>query len=165
LTTTVIRDDPSNPYANIGDANPFNHGLTFVWQLSNDLTSATSLGRMTNIDFSLFNTDISYQTPAPGLLPPTSTDRVLSSPAVLGWSFTGTPLGLGRILPGMTTAKMVAQTNAPGFIPVLANIIDGSVVQAPTFGPAPDLVGGIPEPGTLSLMLIGAFGWTWRRKR
>src|SRR5262245_27340677 len=26
LSTTVIRDDPSNPFAGIGDPNPLNHG-------------------------------------------------------------------------------------------------------------------------------------------
>src|SRR5262245_55114308 len=52
LTTTVIKDDPSNPFAGIGDPDPTHHGLTFVYQLHNDATSVTSLGRMTNIDFS-----------------------------------------------------------------------------------------------------------------
>src|SRR4051794_36191826 len=36
LTTTVYRDDPSNPFANIGNADPSLHGLTFVFQLHND---------------------------------------------------------------------------------------------------------------------------------
>src|SRR5262249_37426331 len=57
LTTTVIRDDPSNPFAGIGDPNPANHGLTFVYQLHNDAVSSTSIGRMTNIDYSAFLCD------------------------------------------------------------------------------------------------------------
>jgi hypothetical protein len=157
LTTTVIQNDPSNPYAGIGDPDPANHGLTFVFQLHNDATSTTSLGRMTSVDFSLWNTDVSYQTPAAGLVP-TSVDRAFNG-VTLGWSFTGAPLGLGRVIPGLTTAKMVVQTNAPGYIGVLANVIDGSVVQVPTYGPSPTPIGGdIPEPGTLSLLLLGALG-------
>jgi hypothetical protein len=164
LTTTVILDDPSNPFANIGNPNPLLHGLTFVYQLHNDAVSFNPLGRMTNIDFTPFLTDVSYQ-PGGGLLPPTSTDRT-SSPAIIGWSFTGTPLGLGKIAPGMTTTPLVIQTNAPGFIDVLANIIDGSVVQAPTFRPSPSPpLAGFPEPSALTLLMLGTFGLVWRRRR
>src|SRR4051812_45415842 len=127
LTTLVYLNDPSNPFAGIGDPNPLNHGLTFVFQLHNDATSTTSIGRMTTVDFTPFATDVSYQAPTAGL-PPTSVDRA-SAPSTLGWSFTGFPLGLGRIAPGVSTASMVVQTNAPGYIDVLANVIDGSVVQ------------------------------------
>src|SRR4051794_40510927 len=42
LSTTVIRNDPTNPFAGIGDPNPANHGLTFVYQLHNDASSLTS---------------------------------------------------------------------------------------------------------------------------
>jgi hypothetical protein len=164
LTTTVILDDPSNPFANIGNANPLLHGLTFVYQLHNDASSVNPLARMTNIDFTPFTTDVSYQ-PGAGLLPPTSTDRT-SAAGILGWSFTGAPLGLGKITPGTTTTPLVIQTNAPGYIEVLANIIDGSVVQVVTFGPSPSPpLGGFPEPTALTLLLLGTFGLVWRRRR
>jgi hypothetical protein len=155
LTTTVYQDDPSNPFAGIGDPDPTHHGLTFVFQLHNDATSTTSLERMTSVDFTPFQTDVSYQ-PTIGL-PPTSTDRS-SGPPTLGWSFTGAPLGLGRVLPGLTTTPLVVQTNAPYFVDVLANVIDGSVVQVPTFGPAASPVGGFPEPSSFTLLLLGACG-------
>ena len=163
LTTAVIKDDPSNPFANIGNPNPLLHGLTFVYQLHNNAVSFNPLGRMTNIDYTLFLTDVSYQ-PGAGLLPSTSTDRT-SSPAVLGWSFTAAPLGLGRLTPGATSTPLVAQTNAPGFVEVLANIIDGSVVQVGTYGPSPVPPGDIPEPGALSLLLLGTFGLARRHRR
>lgn len=163
LTTTVIKDDPSNPYANIGNANPALHGLTFVYQLTNNAVSANPLGRMTNIDFTTFLTDVSYQ-PGAGLLPPTSTDRSTSGGVTIGWSFTGLPFGLGKITPGTTTTPLVVQTNAPGFVDVLANIIDGSVVQAPTYGPIPDPLFA-PEPSALTLLLLGGFGFVPRRRR
>src|SRR5262245_54825720 len=74
LTTTVYQDDPSNPFAGIGDPDPTHHGLTFVFQLHNDATSTTSLGRMTSVDFTPFQTDVSFQ-PVPAVIAPTSTDR------------------------------------------------------------------------------------------
>src|SRR6185436_11355390 len=94
LITTVIRDDPSNPFANVGNPNPALHGLTFVYELHNNATSLTALGRMTNIDFSTFLTDVSFQAPPSGLAP-TSVDRSFGPGATIGWSFTGAPLGLG----------------------------------------------------------------------
>src|SRR6188768_2128428 len=56
LTTTVIKDDPSNPYANIGNADPATHGLTFVYQLHNDAVSFNPVGRITHVDFTPFLT-------------------------------------------------------------------------------------------------------------
>ena len=142
-------DDPSNPFAGIGDPNPANHGLTFVYKLHNDAVSLNSIGRMTNIDFSAFLTDVSYQVPAAGL-PSTSTDRSFGVGSVIGWSFTGAPSGLGRLAPGATTALLVVQTNAPGFVEVPANIIDGSVVQALSLGPSPQP--NVPEPATIAFL-------------
>jgi len=159
LTTTVIRDDPSNPFAGIGDPNPANHGLTFVFQLHNDATSATSIGRMTNIDYSGFLTDVSYQIPAAGL-PPTSTDRSGFAGATVGWDFTGVPLGLGKLAPGQTSALLVIQTNAPGFTDVQANVIDGSVLQALSSGPVPSP--NVPEPTALAA--LAAAGLILRRR-
>src|SRR6185369_3311586 len=125
LTTTVIRNDPSNPNSNPGDPDITHHGLTFVFELHNDATSLASLARMTNIDFSSFVSDVSYQTPTTGVLP-TSTDRSAGGGAVIGWNFS--QLNLGKINPGQTSAKLVVQTNAPGFISENANLIDANVL-------------------------------------
>src|SRR5262245_49746018 len=160
LTTTVIRDDPSNPFAGIGDPDPANHGLTFVFQIHNDATSLTPIGRLTNIDYSGFLTEVSYQ-PGAGLLPSTSTDRSAAPGTTVGWSFTGAPLGLGRIAPGQTSALLVIQTNAPGFEDIPANIIDGQVLQAISSGPTPSEI--VPEPGIAGLLILG--GLTLHRRR
>jgi hypothetical protein len=157
LTTKVYQNDPSNPFAGIGDPDPAHHGLTFVFQLQNDAVSTTSLERMTSVDWTAFQTDVSYQ-PGAGLQPPTSTDR--NGAVTLGWSFAG--LGLGRLAPGATSTLMVAQTNAPGLVRVLANVIDGSVVQMPTFGPSATPVGGTPEPSSALLLLLGSLGLVQR---
>jgi hypothetical protein len=60
---------------------------------------------------------------------------------------------------------MVAQTDAPGFVDVLANIIDGSVTQARTYGPSPNAIGNTPEPSAVTLLLLGTVGLVRRLRR
>src|SRR4051794_20638759 len=128
LTTTVIAGDPSNALG----------GLTFTYRITNSAASLSAIERMTNLNFTGFLTDVSFQTPAAGVVP-TSVDRDASGSTV-GWSFS--PLGAGVIPIGGTSALVVIQTNAPRFVPVNANIIDGSIATAPSFGPA------VPEPAS-----------------
>jgi hypothetical protein len=161
LSTTVIKDDPSNPYANIGDPDPTHHGLTFVYQVSNDPTSATSLERMTDIDFSGFATDVSY-VPAGGLVAPSRVDRSTGLGTTVGWDFDGAPVGLGKISPGSTTDLLVIQTNASQFLPTTANLIDGSIVTVSTFGP--DITVIEPEPSSLALIVLGGLGFAAKRR-
>src|SRR5262245_3880011 len=111
LTTTVLAGDPSNALG----------GLTFTYRLTNSPNSLAALERMTNLNFTGFLTDVSYQTPAVGVAP-TSVDRDASGSTV-GWSFS--PLGAGVIQPGASSALVVIQTNAQFFAPVNANVIDG----------------------------------------
>jgi len=135
LTTTVIAGDPSNALG----------GLTFTYRLTNSAGSLAALERMTNLDFTGVLTDVSFQTPASGVVP-TSVDRDASASSV-GWSFN--PLGAGAINPGTASALLVIQTNAPAFAPRNANILDGSIAVAASFGPV------IPEPTTLALAGLG----------
>ena len=144
LTTTVISGDPSNPFG----------GLTFVYQLANNTSSQAGIGRMTNINFTGFNTDVSAQ-PATGQIPD-GVDRSIGSGAVIGWTWS-TPPGAG-LAPGQTSARLVVQTNAPAFQPVPANIIDGSTVQAASFGPL------VPEPATAGVLTIGLGAMLIRRR-
>jgi hypothetical protein len=136
LRTTVIAGDPSNALG----------GLTFTYRITNDGTSLSAIERMTNLNFTGFLTDVSFQTPAAGVVP-TSIDRDLSS-STIGWSFS--PLGAGVIPLGGSSALLVIQTNAPAFAPITANIIDGSVAIAPSFGPV-----AIPEPASLAFLGVG----------
>jgi hypothetical protein len=136
LTTTVIAGDPSNALG----------GLTFTYRITNDATSLSAIERMTNLNFTGFLTDVSYQIPAAAVVP-TSVDRDASGSTV-GWSFS--PLGAGVIPVGGASALVVIQTNAPAFAPINANIIDGSIAIAPSFGPV-----AIPEPASLALLGMG----------
>src|SRR3954469_19121568 len=54
LTTTVISGDPSNALG----------GLTFTYRITNNGRSLSAIERMTNLNFTGFLTDVSFQTPA-----------------------------------------------------------------------------------------------------
>jgi len=136
LTTTVIAADPSNALG----------GLTFTYRITNDAASVSAIERMTNLNFTGFLTDVSFQIPAAGVVP-TSVDRDVSSSTV-GWSFSA--LGAGVIPIGGSSALVVIQTNALAFAPISAHIIDGSIATVPSFGPV-----AIPEPASLGLLGIG----------
>jgi len=137
LTTTVITGDVSNPFG----------GLTFTYLISNAAASANSIGRMTVGDFSGFLTDGSYQIPVAGVAP-ASIDRNVSGD-VAGFNFVPTPVDpfTGFLAPGLSSALLVVQTNAPAYVASTANLIDGGVTSVASLGPT------VPEPSTIALVL------------
>jgi uncharacterized protein (TIGR03382 family) len=139
LTSTVISGDPSNPYG----------GLTFTYQISNDALSAHEIDRITLNGYFGFLADGSYQTPVAGLAP-TLNDRDATGD-VIGFTFLGAPVGSGTLLPGLTSALLVVQTDAPYYVLSTAAIIDGSVTTAPIF--APSMI--VPEPATITMAALG----------
>ena len=58
LTTTVIAGDPTNALG----------GLTFTYRITNSANSLSGIERMTNLNFTGFLTDVSFQTPAAGVV-------------------------------------------------------------------------------------------------
>jgi hypothetical protein len=142
LTTTVIKNDPSNLLG----------GITFTYRLTNDPQSLAAMERMTNLNFTGFLTDVSWQSPAGGVIP-TSVDRDTGS--TIGWSFS--QLGAGIINPGQASALLVIQTNALTFTAINANIIDGQIAIVSSFGP------GVPEPAALFVVGAGLLVLSRRR--
>ena len=128
LKSEVYNNDISNPYG----------GLTFVYQVSNDLASLDPIHRLTINNFSGFSIDASYQIESG--LEATLIDR--SAAGTEGFAFFAFPVGPGEIAPGHTTGLLVLQTNASTFVPTFASVIDGTVTSVASFSPAPR----IPEP-------------------
>lgn len=138
LTTTVISGDPSNTLG----------GLTFTYLIENDAASANSIGRLTVGEFLGFATDGSYQTPvAASAVAPASIDRNVSGD-VVGFNFVPTPVDplTGFLSPGVDSALLVIQTDASGYAPSIANLIDGGVTSVASLGP-------VPEPSTIAMVL------------
>jgi hypothetical protein len=143
LTANVIANDTTNALG----------GLTFTYLLSNDLTSTHPIGRMTINGFEGFSTDASYLAPTTGRAP-TLANRPVAD--VIGFSYLA-GVGPGVLSPGLTSALLVIQTNAPAFQEDFASVINGFVGTVVTLAP-------VPEPATLALLTLGALV-AFRRRR
>lgn len=144
LTSFVISGDVTNPYG----------GLTFVYQLHNNVGSANSLARLTVNGYAGWLTDASWQ-PGPGV-DPLFIDRQANGDS-LGFSFSSA-LGHSLVLPGGDSTWLVIQTNAPAYRESIANVIDGAVTQVGTWAPT------IPTPGSAVLAAAGLLTATRRRR-
>ena len=128
--------------------------LDFYYQLSNDASSKTSIGRESNTNFDGFLTSVGFRTDgssdamlapagfANGTMPPDLTDR---SSGVVGFSFS---LAVGdKVAPGETSNILIISTNARNFTAGNAELLDGGSVTVAAFQPAT-----VPEPATMALL-------------
>jgi hypothetical protein len=145
-----------------GAANPLG-GLTFVYQISNDLTSTTDLARSTEFIFDeIFlggQVDVHYAINGGAVVGFTDGDAgeiPLTSDwasGVVGFTFNvdGGAIPPQKIQPGQTSAVFLIRTSAPNWTAGNTSVINGGTDDVPTFQPAP---GVVPEPA--SLMLFAA---------
>jgi len=143
LTSEVYRDDPFSLFGP--------DGLTFVFTFFNNGPDA--IERFTAIDYGGFAVDAGVFVGSVGTAVPAIMDRSLDG-EILG--FQDFNLGLG-VLAGQLSATLILHTNAPAFVPVLNNVIDGSVAVVPSFGPA------VPEPVSIGALIL--FGGLIRKRR
>ena len=136
LTVTVntaVYSDPTNAFC-VGC-------YDFVYQISNSASSPDSVGRVTGVDFTSFQTDVGFLPTGASLahgfvngsVSPELVDRVTA--ASVGFSFNA-PLTL-LIPPGATSVVLVVQTDARNLKAGNFNIIDGGVTTVGAFAPAP----------------------------
>ena len=144
LTSTAFRNDTTNPFGP--------NALTFVYQVSNNQGSANALARAVFDSFVGFQTDASWDGAGTR---PARVDRLTAGD--VGWSF-DIAGGVGPILPGASSTRLVVQTDATFFGSSNASIIDGAIVTGiPAIGPA------IPEPASLGALALA--GLVLRRRR
>lgn len=147
----AVYSDPSNPFG-AGD-------LDFVYQVTNSAASLDSIGRLTAIDFTGFQTDVGFTATGsaiPGGLfvdgtqAPQLVDRGLSGDTV-GFGYNS--IASSTFLPGTTSTALIIETNATMFAPGHFNVIDGGVSTVSAFQPS------VPDSGTTALLLgLGVIG-------
>ena len=120
-------------------------------RLKSDVSSPGDIERITINHFTGFTVNGTFQTPNGGTIAPNTFDRLVSD--VIGASFNNLLGGPGALTPGSTSSIIVLQTNAGGFQPTVASLIDGLTTQVNSYAPTGN---PIPEPGTFVLGAIGA---------
>ena len=162
--TEYVYRDPSNEYCATC--------LDFVIQVTNSANSTDPLARVTNASFTGYSVDAGYTTTkppgaaTPGTAVPAQVGRS-NSGSVVSWYF-NTPAT--EIQPGQGTITLVAETNAPQFVPGIISAEDGGAAQNNAFQPSGTPAGpppNVPEaPFVPALGLLGgAFGgWAALRR-
>jgi hypothetical protein len=144
LISTVYNNDSSNPFGT--------DKLTFTYELSSNATSASMLRRFTVPGFASNQTDLSFDQTSPSAAPlhitPSLADRTTAD--LLGFAFV--TFVQGAIGPDQRSQRLVVQTDAKAFAPVMASVIADSVARVSSFAP----LTAVPEPGTLVLFAAGA---------
>ena len=131
-----------------------NH-LDFLFQISNDISSTHSLGRLTLNGFAgagitgvgvSDGTNASYST---GTSAPSEADRNSDSFGdEVGFNFGGTTYtGSTKIAPGSSSKWLVIETSNTAYAPTNGAVIDGATAQFDDYGPANGPLGSlVPVP-------------------
>jgi hypothetical protein len=140
--------------------NPNTGGLDFLYQVTNDNTSADSFDELSVKSYAGFTTDADFVS-GTGSVDPTSATRSADAPGKLVSFFfnSGVPHG-------QNTSELLVETNSMNYMTGVGSVIDGgtggSVVEAPAVG---TLMSNVPEPASFSAILIGGGMLLGRRRR
>jgi hypothetical protein len=126
--------------------------LDFYYQVVNDATSATSIGRESNTNFDSFLTSVGFRTDGStlagtgfvdGTKPPDLADR---ANGVIGFVYS---LNVAdKIAPGQSSNVLIISTNATTYVPGNAELLDGGSVTVAAWQPG----SSVPEPATMALL-------------
>jgi hypothetical protein len=128
--------------------------LDFYYQVSNDASSKTSLGRESNTFFDEFGTFVGFRTDGgsdamvatagfgDGTMAPVTADR---ADGVIGFSFDRAVTD--EIAPGEMSNVLIISTNAKNWTMGNAEVLDGGSATVMAFQPA-----NVPEPATMALL-------------
>ena len=128
--------------------------LDFYYQVSNDASSKTSIGRESNTFFDGFLTSVGFRTDgssdamlapagfANGTMAPDLTDR---NAGVIGFNFS--LVVTDKIAPGETSNILIISTNAMNYTKGNAELLDGGATTVAAFQPT-----SVPEPTTMALL-------------
>jgi hypothetical protein len=119
--------------------------LDFLYGVSSDPSSIDNIERLTATNFTGFTTDVGFETS--GGIAPIEADRSVGGNTV-GFNFGLPPVGIAH---GQSSDILIIRTNATGYRPGIANIIDGNIASVDAWAPS-------PEPVSSSLLLGGLFG-------
>lgn len=144
LTSSVLQNDANNSLG----------GLTFTYELTLDSSSQIQASHLAIGGFAGFLTDVSYQTPASGVVPLIVARQ--SDGNTVDFNFQPlSPFGGAYISPGEYSALLVIQTDASTWSFSNASIQD-HVASSTVFTLAPtDALNPVPEPSAAALALLG----------
>jgi hypothetical protein len=144
LISKVWSGDTSNPHG----------GLTFTYELSNNLVSPDAIDRFTLSSYAGFLVDASYN--GAGIVP-TAVQRNTAGNQI---SFNFSGIGEGILIQGGSSPVLILQTDSQTWQDSIGGVINSSTVNVATFAPL-----AVPEPTSLALVLLGAGAFVWRRKK
>jgi PEP-CTERM motif-containing protein len=161
LTSTVVRNDASNPW---GTSSGY---LTFIFTLVNtgNPTNDDPFNRITLNGFKGFSVDASYVNQVgPGFMLPAQITRASNGSTVGVFYEPGYAAGTDFLNTGITSMQIVLHTNATAYTTTLEPVIGGGTSNVASYMPT------VPEPGSVVLMLIGVgslclIGWRRRCSR